>query len=455
MKYKQAKVSIIIPVFNEEFYLHRCLETVVNQTLKDIEVIIVDDGSTDASQKICDEYANKYPDMIRVIHKKNEGQALARNAGLKISNGKYIGFVDADDWVELDMFMKMYEKAISSNADIVVCDVRKIFAETGKEIIEISMPLSSDNISIGEYIRVGLNPAYAWNKIYKHEIWERYQFKEMVYEDLEIILTIESFCNRIAYIQEPLITYFKRPNSTTTSYNNIRLLDIMTAYYNASHNANSLFKNETIFCVAKRILTNMSTPGLDVYKAEFIELIKSLSDLFLTNEYIINDSTVNKIYHYLSYNTIPKTIFYDNFKKIYIAKDNWQNFTRNFQFIELNETNCNISTAPILVRQAYKNKDFQVVGDYFKIKAVFQNGGISIDSNIVFKKPIGNLRAENIFFIFNDNYSILGGQKGDKILSKILYSYSIEDRPKKNDLKERVVGLLKKESLDSIILEKL
>jgi glycosyltransferase involved in cell wall biosynthesis len=449
MKQEQVKVSIIIPAFNEEAYLNRCLDTVVNQTLKDIEIIIVDDGSTDATQKICDEYANKYPDIVRVIHKKNEGQALARNTGLRISNGKYIGFVDADDWVELDMFAKMYEKAISSNADIVVCDVKKIFAETGKEIVEISMPTSSDNINIGEYIKAGLNPAYAWNKIYKREIWEKYQFKKMVYEDLEIILTIESFCNRIAYIQEALITYFKRPNSTTTSYNNIRLLDIMTAYYNASYNTNPLFKYETVFCVAKRILINMSTPGLDVYKAEFIELIKSLSDLLLINEYIINDSTVNKIYHYLSYNTIPKTIFYDNFKKNPVAKESWINFTRDFKFVELSDKNCDINIAPAIIRKAYKNKNFKTVGDYFKIKAIFENGGISVDSNIIFTKPIGNLRAENIFFIFDDNYSsMFGAQKGNRVFSEILYSYGIEVRNEKSDLKEKIIGLLKEESFN-------
>lgn len=115
---KNIKVSVIVPVYNVEKYLSRCIESIINQTIKDIEIILVDDGSPDQSPQICDEYALK-DGRIRVIHKKNGGLASARNAGMKIARGDYIFFVDSDDWLELDGLQLLYDKAIEYNVDFV------------------------------------------------------------------------------------------------------------------------------------------------------------------------------------------------------------------------------------------------------------------------------------------------------------------------------------------------
>jgi glycosyltransferase involved in cell wall biosynthesis len=425
-----VKISIIIPAFNEEEFLCRCLDTMVMQTLQEIEIIIIDDGSTGKTPEICDYYATKHPDKIKVIHKKNEGQALARNYGIDLASGDYIGFVDADDWVEYDMFEIMYKKAIESGADIVICDVKKIFVDSGKEVVETSMEKSSNNINIGEYIRSGLNPAYAWNKIYKREIWTHYRFKKMVYEDLEIILVIESYCKQIAYVQEALINYYKHQNSTTTTYNNIRLLDIMTAYRNASYNANPIYREEIVFCVAKRILINMETVGLKVYMAEFIELINELSNLFIDNAFIKNDCNISKIYNYISFSTLPKRIFYPTFDKRTKIDESWDKYTKNISFIALDNKSCDIDKSNSIIRDLYKNKKYKSVGAYFVFKNIYEYGGIGISDNVILKKPIGELRSVRLFFCFqqtqvdkNIGKFVCGGQKGSITLSKILCAY--------------------------------
>lgn len=119
------KMSIIIPCYNEECYIEKCLESVVNQTLSDIEIIVIDDGSTDDTVLICDEYEYKYPNKVKVIHQENAGQGKARNVGLSIAKGEYIGFVDADDWVDYRMFEKLYNHAKKYDADITFCDIKK------------------------------------------------------------------------------------------------------------------------------------------------------------------------------------------------------------------------------------------------------------------------------------------------------------------------------------------
>lgn len=113
-------ISIIVPVYNVEKYLNKCIDSIINQTYKNIEIILVDDGSTDNSGKICDEYLLR-DSRIKVIHKNNGGLSSARNEGINISSGEYIGFVDSDDWVEPNMYEEMYKKILYSNADIVDC----------------------------------------------------------------------------------------------------------------------------------------------------------------------------------------------------------------------------------------------------------------------------------------------------------------------------------------------
>ena len=119
----KIKVSVIIPVYNTEDYLKECIESLVNQTLREIEILIVNDGSTDSSLEIMKEFKNKYPNISKIFDKVNGGQASARNYALPFAQGEYLGFVDSDDWVDSTMYEEMYEKAEKEDADIVICDM--------------------------------------------------------------------------------------------------------------------------------------------------------------------------------------------------------------------------------------------------------------------------------------------------------------------------------------------
>lgn len=116
-----TKLSIIVPIYNTGIYLHKCIKSILSQKLTDFELILVDDGSKDESGAICDEYAN-LDKRVKVIHKKNEGVSIARNTGISVAEGEYIGFVDSDDWIEADMYETLYNLATSKECDIVMCD---------------------------------------------------------------------------------------------------------------------------------------------------------------------------------------------------------------------------------------------------------------------------------------------------------------------------------------------
>ena len=159
------KVSVIVPVYNVEKYISKCLDSLVNQTLKDIEIIVVNDGSPDNSQKIIDEYVKKYPDKVKSYIKENGGQGSARNYGIELSTGEYIGFVDSDDFVELDMFEKMYNKAKQDNSDIVICGSYNVSEDYSKK--EIDVFVNNYNTDLENAI---FGKMTVWNKIYKRNI---------------------------------------------------------------------------------------------------------------------------------------------------------------------------------------------------------------------------------------------------------------------------------------------
>ena len=117
------KLSVIIPVYNTEKYLKKCLESVIKQTYKNLEIIVINDGSTDNSNKIIEKYVTKYPQKIKYIEQENRGQAYSRNLGIKLSKGELITFVDSDDYIERNMYKKMIELLERENSDMVICDI--------------------------------------------------------------------------------------------------------------------------------------------------------------------------------------------------------------------------------------------------------------------------------------------------------------------------------------------
>lgn len=216
------KVSVIVPVYNVEEYLEKCLESLVNQTLKDIEIIVVNDGSPDNSQKIIDRYQKKYKN-IKAYLKENGGLSDARNYGIKNANGEYLSFVDSDDYIDTTMLEKMYKLAKKENLDLVVCNTINI-DDTGNSI-EINSNYNYSDDTIKNYL---LSPPMACIRIYKKELFKNIKFKKGIYyEDLELTPKLVKYTKKIGFIDEGLYYYYQRIGSIMKQkkFNN-KLLDI-------------------------------------------------------------------------------------------------------------------------------------------------------------------------------------------------------------------------------------
>ena len=227
------KVSIIMPIYNVEEYLDRSIGSLLNQTLKDIEIILIDDGSTDKSLEIVKHYAESNSDRIKYISVENGGAAKARNLGLSIAEGEYIGFVDSDDFVDATMFEKMYNLAKSDDAEIVTCGYNRIDYNDIQQRDIKSIACFGKNVFQAPEL-ISNNVPYIWNKIFKHSLITEtgIHFEEnlRIFEDLVFTYKLFLNANRISRVCEPLYNYiFSRTNSLTYTFSEKRF-DIFPAF---------------------------------------------------------------------------------------------------------------------------------------------------------------------------------------------------------------------------------
>lgn len=226
------KISIIVPVYNAEQYLSKCIESLTSQTYQDIQIILVDDGSTDLSPEICDSYAEG-DDRIIVIHKKNCGVSAARNTGLKTATGSWIGFVDADDWVSSDMYQKLLDNALRENADISAGGIVDVYGDQWKP----RRPQSKED----RYLCGGTEQAWVysntdthmsrgiWNKIYRKKIIKDIHFLDGFYvEDMAFHYEALTNCKLFVFDATPL--YYYRHLKESRSENPVNV-DIETPFY--------------------------------------------------------------------------------------------------------------------------------------------------------------------------------------------------------------------------------
>ncbi|WP_343338753.1 Undecaprenyl-phosphate 4-deoxy-4-formamido-L-arabinose transferase [Terrisporobacter petrolearius] len=249
----EKKISVIVPIYNVEQYLRKCVDSIINQTYKNLEIILVDDGSPDNCPTICDEYAKK-DKRVRVIHKKNGGLSDARNAGLEIVTCDFITFVDSDDWIKLDTYEIMMKAMNEYNADIVVSNINYVYDnKVNKKYNEGKIHVFNKEEAMNELIHDGLVQAVVWNKLYKKDLINDMKFKVgKINEDEFFTYKICAKAEKVVYMPNTLYQYRQRENSIMGSYS-LKRLDSVDALYERLQFIKlkfpSLYKEEKIiFC---------------------------------------------------------------------------------------------------------------------------------------------------------------------------------------------------------------
>ena len=219
------KVSVIVPIYNVEKYLEKCIDSIISQTYSNIEIILINDGSTDNSESICKKYENT-DRRIRYYKKENGGLSSARNYGIERAEGDYFLFIDSDDYIDNSMVKTLLTYAIKHNADIVECNYYEVINEEFHVFKQMKNKVYSSKEAIASLIcNTGITPT-AWNKLYSKKLFCKLRYAEGIYhEDEEIIIKLLSNSKKVVEIGKPLYFYIKREGSIINSKFNIKHLD--------------------------------------------------------------------------------------------------------------------------------------------------------------------------------------------------------------------------------------
>ena len=299
-----SKISVIVPVYNTEKYIEKCLDSLTYQTLKDIEIIVINDGSTDRSKEIIDDYAKKYKN-IKAYHLQNGGVSKARNFGLKKAKGEYITFLDSDDYIDDNLYEKMYDKAKENDADVCECDYIWEFLKKKRY----------------DYLNKNIHPllsmrAVVWNRLYKRELLinNKISFHEGVhFEDVEFCYEVFPYIKNFAYVKDVYVHYVQRDNSITSDRTD-KLKDIYkvldgTIQYYKKHHFYDEYKNELEYIYMRYI-----------FGSSFLRMVK-------IKDHKIRKKMLKESYHKL-------LDVYPNYKENPYLKEKGK---RNFYFRSINK----------------------------------------------------------------------------------------------------------------------
>lgn len=350
----EIELSVIIPVYNTEKYFNKCINSVlsaVEKLNKKTEIIVINDGSKGNIKELIKEYLEKYPNIIKFVSQENKGRGATRNKGIELSRGKYINFIDSDDYIDENMYLKMFERIRKDNSDIVLCDFENIdFNNPEKNgIIEAKSKVINDT-KWGVFNELVV-PSCC-NKIIKKELFEGFSFPDDInYEDLATIPVLILKANKISYIDEMLYKYVQNGDSVMheefgiTQLNLINALEIVCSRINELSNLSTDEKEKAIYMISTRryyekILEKIIlADNKEILAKEFLSKIKFLENMLYNNRYFRKQISIQGLKKEVGNKLLHKTIQRNSFallkkllnKKIY------------YNFIAIRYTNVEIN----------------------------------------------------------------------------------------------------------------
>ncbi len=312
-------ISVIVPVYGAEKYLSKCLDSIIHQTYQELEIILVEDGSPDRSGEICDAYAAK-DGRIKAIHQENGGAAVARNAGLDIATGEYIGFIDPDDYISPFFYEELYRALQEQDASIAICDYQTFAENTEPELQKEAADQTTYEMlcTDQEKIRYSFLEKYVhsillWNKLYKREIWNKLRMPEIrAYEDEAVLYKILYEAEKMVYLHKELYFYMIREKGsiTTSDFSERRLvrLDVLQErmeYYIAKEKWNYFLESLFVYKADLLKVTDLIQQSSGYSMNLLHKYKKKYNQLCFTKLWKCDTSLKNKV-TYIWYALFPK-----------------------------------------------------------------------------------------------------------------------------------------------------
>lgn len=414
-------ITVIVPVYNGEQFIRRCLNSLVFQTLENIEIIAVSNGSTDATYEILQQYQQNYPSkvIVRQIEHTN-GPGSGRNVGLSLARADYITFADADDYFEYDAMEQFYNKMCEGDYDIVYCanyDVRNGVMKKAR-----TLPTTDK-----KYVEQHGSMVY-WNKLFKKRLFEIAGKipEDIVFEDIAYVSTLISISNKIGYIDKPLYYYILRDDSGVNDLKSDRILHELQANDIAIKNCDESVKQYLLASILYRVYYDM-TKARWTYADKFIQWVKERRELFDIN-LILNDSKLSGILNYIDNirtDCIPDIVYYNNFvpaSEDYLENVN-QVFREECRLVGLDFTNCDTEHNN-LIREWKDKGEYDSLAAYYALKKIYETGGVYISPNVEVINTFNCFKYRESIWGFEDcsNFTdeVFGGVCGSNTIGDIL-----------------------------------
>lgn len=318
------EISVIVPVYKVEPYIHKCVDSILTQTFTDYELILVDDGSPDTCGNICDEYAQKDA-RIHVIHKENGGLSDARNAGMKIACGEYVIFIDSDDYIDADMLSYLYENLKKADADMATCGIYEVYADRIEKQEEEPDFVCSGEEAFRCILRGHTIRGEIWNKLIKRSCISDLEFpKGKLYEDIFYTVDMMQRIKKVAVGTKPKYYYLHRSDSITGKAYRPKLFDIIEGYtknYQVVQHAFPKLEEEaeclwiwSRFIVLDKMLLEENYRSIDRFE-ELVTFIKQHFRRIMKNPYFQRNRKISAIVLLISIPLYRKLVFISEGKK--------------------------------------------------------------------------------------------------------------------------------------------
>ena len=445
-------ISVLIPVYNSAEHLRLCMNSLINQSFEDYEIIAVNNGSEDNSLEILEEYAQEYPDKVFVYTIEHSNfVGTGRNYGISKARGQYLYICDSDDIVEKHALTWLHGRAEYYKADVVYGYFN--FVNLQNNTVKIMGRDGERAVTTGELILTG---ADYWRRLYKKSLIDEVIEKvgpipeNTNFDDVAWLPVVHSYAKVIRSADRPIYNYFRRTQSTVGGYSpNVVEYSIISEQY-AMDNCNPKYREYAELYVARRIKNNLISRW--IYTDKLVEQIKKNWDVFSKNKLITGEKDLyNKLsdYNELADEPMPETIYLNGFGAGFSDDD--INSVKEKAFNEcncvvLNESNCDVNKNRF-TKEAYKNSEFKLLGAYFALENIYENGGIYITKNIDIERPFNSLSYFNAFFAYKNitefSEEIFGGIKGNPVIKSIINTF-VEERYKNifMPLGERITNII-------------
>lgn len=420
----EIKVSVIVPVYNTVEYLDTCLNSLLHQTLQEKEIVLVDDGSTDGSGEVLEEYAQKYPE-IKVIHTENGGQGRARNIGVANANGEYLMFCDSDDYFAENAFEKMYETAITGGHDLVYAPEHRIRGNNQYILGEMELPVTKESLLLNMSLI-----AFHSLLVKKELMVQTGDIPEIIFEDVAYVPALISNASNLGYCNTPLYSYVERSTSTLFRTREEKILDLKKAVEFAITNIQPDYRDAIVMTMALKEVDKVR--GIWYFGDIILQHLWSMEDKIKANPYYLeNPGKYKEVTALLQLSRTPfdKILYVGGFG----GQDNSNiqgGFREEGKRIVLSEENCDISCNE-KIQFLYECKEYESVAAYFAMKHILQTGGVYVSNDMAITGVFDSTRYYPALFGYFDEESftdrVFGGQAENEAMKAMLEHYE-QDR---------------------------